>query len=48
VKLKLGVRYGDVCCNPSIQEAEAGGVQVPSQPGLQSEALSQKKLKKER
>jgi hypothetical protein len=27
-------------CNPSTQEAEAGGSQVQSQPGLQNEILS--------
>jgi hypothetical protein len=29
-------------CNPSTQEAEAGGLRVPGQPGLQSETLAQK------
>jgi hypothetical protein len=28
-------------CNPSTQEAEAGGLPVPSQPGLRSKTLSQ-------
>jgi hypothetical protein len=29
-------------CNPRTQEAEAGGLQVPDQPGLDSENLSQR------
>jgi hypothetical protein len=29
-------------CTPSTQEAEAGGLQVPDQPGLHGEILSQK------
>jgi hypothetical protein len=31
--------------NPSTWEAEAGRLQVPAQPGLQSRTLSQKKKK---
>jgi hypothetical protein len=30
-------------CNSNTWEAEAGGSQVPGQPGLQSETLSHKK-----
>jgi hypothetical protein len=38
-KQKLGmVGYA---CNSSMWEAEAGGPQVPSQPGLQSKTLSE-------
>jgi hypothetical protein len=33
-------------CNPSTQEAETGELQVPGQPGLRSETLTQKKKKK--
>jgi hypothetical protein len=32
-------------CDPSPGEAEAGGWQVPGQPGLHSKTLSQKKVK---
>jgi hypothetical protein len=32
--------------NPSTQEAEAGGLQDPGQPGLHSEILSQNKTNK--
>jgi hypothetical protein len=34
--------------NPSTQEVEAGGSQVPGQPRLYSEKLSQKNEKKEK
>jgi hypothetical protein len=30
-------------CNPSTQEVEAGGLQIPGQFGINSEILSQKK-----
>jgi inosine/xanthosine triphosphate pyrophosphatase family protein len=33
-------------CNLSTWEVEAGGLQVPGQPGLYSKTLSQKKKKK--
>jgi hypothetical protein len=32
-------------CNPSTQEAEAGGLQIPDLPGLHSETLFQKNKK---
>jgi hypothetical protein len=32
-------------CNPRTQEAEAGESQVPDQPGLHNEALSEKQNK---
>jgi hypothetical protein len=37
-------------CNPSTQESGSGGSQIPGQPGLHSETLSQKqnKTKKEK
>jgi hypothetical protein len=34
-------------CNPSTQKAEAGGLEVLSQPGLHSETLPQKKPNKQ-
>jgi hypothetical protein len=34
---------GDTC-NPSTEEAAAGGLQVQDQPGLHSESLSQKQI----
>jgi hypothetical protein len=49
--MKITVAWGMVAhvCNLSTQEAEAGWLQVPGQPGLQSEILSQKrKEEKER
>jgi hypothetical protein len=35
-------------CNPSTQEAEAGGLQIQEQPGLPSEAFSPKKRRKDK
>jgi hypothetical protein len=35
--------YGAHACNPRIREAEAGRLQVPGQPGLHSELVSQKR-----
>jgi hypothetical protein len=41
-------KLGEVAhtCNPNTQEPEAGGFQVPDQPGLYLETLSQKQTNK--
>lgn len=40
------VGYGDIICNASAEEAEAGGWQVQSQPGLHRQTLSSNKQTK--